>query len=143
MCDDYRGSKCDVTELCGSNRTNWLDCDLLGISRYHWSVGGNLTIKGDTNDSPYGIITIFTHRPKYNAIIHLSAYANCKRDPECSARTIQGYLASYEAVCISYLYLYIFSQHQQFRIFLCSCRTVIIVSDLLHALNMVRFTLTD
>lgn len=54
MCDEYRGAKCDVTELCGNNRTSWLDCDLFGISRYHWSVGGNLTIKGDTSDSPYG-----------------------------------------------------------------------------------------
>lgn len=52
MCDDYRGTGCDVDELCGRPRS--ADCDLLGVDRAYWERAGKPVAAGKERDVQYG-----------------------------------------------------------------------------------------
>lgn len=52
MCDDYRGTGCDIDDLCGRSRD--FDCDLLGIDRTYWETAGKPMVVGMEADVDYG-----------------------------------------------------------------------------------------
>lgn len=52
ICDDYRGTGCDINDLCGRDRTG--DCDLLGIDRSYWVTAGQPMVVGKEADVDFG-----------------------------------------------------------------------------------------
>lgn len=75
MCNDYVGAQCEVKELCDQPFES-RNCDLLGFDYDYWLDAG----AGDSND---------TDR---------HAYSTCRRDIDCSVKTVLAYLGKHKQV---------------------------------------------